>query len=355
MRSTTVPEPASREAVRRGVFIIWGPPSKGRRSLVLGTDLGLDEVAYLADDWRPGLARDPFKYPRLAWRTLRLLARRRPRVVFVQSPPTLAVWAVAAYAAASGARFVIDAHSDAFQRARWTRPRWLNRVVARRATATLVTDPHWASQITADGAVAVVVPDIPGPAAEGVGSDRDALGDGFHLLVVNTWSSDEPLRDLLDAAADLPGATFHVTGRRDARFEALGRLPANVRFTDFLPDDRYARLMSSVDAVVCLTTRDHTMQRGACEALSMGRPIVTSDWGLLRSYFSRGTVHVDNIAAGIRDGIRRLMTHYAAYAAAIADLRNERIHEWHTRRAAMIDLIASPARPEAIRRRGGLE
>ena len=350
-----MPEPASRAAIRRGVFIIWGPPLKGRRSLVLGRDLGLDEVAYLADDWQPGLARDPLKYPRLAWRTVRLLARRRPRVIFVQSPPTLAVWAVAAYAAISGARFVIDAHSDAFQRARWTRPRWLNRIVARRATATLVTDPHWASQITADGAVAIVVPDIPRSAADGHDADGDPLGDGFHLLVVNTWSSDEPLRALLDAAADLPDATFHVTGRRDARFDALGRLPANVEFTGFLPDDEYARLMSAVDAVVCLTTRDHTMQRGACEALSTGRPIVTSDWELLRSYFSRGTVHVDNTAAGIRDGIRTLMTHYAAYAASIAELRTERIDEWHTRRAALIDLIATPAPPGALRRRGGLE
>ncbi|MEO7296290.1 MAG: glycosyltransferase [Candidatus Limnocylindria bacterium] len=350
-----MPEPAGRKTIRRGVFIIWGPPLKGRRSLVLGNDLGLDEVAYLADDWRPGLAGDPLKYPRLAWRTLRLLARRRPRVVFVQSPPTLAVWAVAVYAALSGAHFVIDAHSDAFQRARWTRPRWLNRIVARRATATLVTDPHWASQITADGAVAIVVPDIPHPTAEGIGSDLGVLGEGFHLLVVNTWSSDEPLRAILDAAADLPGVTFHVTGRRDERFEALGPMPANVRFTDFLTDDQYARLMSSVDAVVCLTTRDHTMQRGACEALSMSRPIVTSDWPLLRSYFTSGTVHVDNTAEGIRDGIQRLMTHYAAYAAAIAGLRTERIDEWQTRRAALIDLIATQTQAAAIRRRGELE
>ena len=349
-----MPETTRRAAIRQGVFIIWGPPIKGRRSLVLGTDLGLDEVAYLADEWWPGLARDPLKYPRLAWRTVRLLARRRPRVVFVQSPPTLAVWAVAAYAAMSGARFVIDAHSDAFQRARWTRPRWLNRIVARRATATLVTDPYWAGRITADGAVAIVVPDIP-TGVEVAGADRDALGDGFHLLVVNTWSPDEPLSAVLEAAADLPEAAFHVTGRRDARLDALGQLPANVHFTGFLPDDEYARLMSSVDAVVCLTTRDHTMQRGACEALSKARPIITSDWGLLRSYFSRGTVHVDNTAEGIRDGIRRLMTHYAAYTASIADLRKDRIGEWDTRRAAMIDLIATPPQPGAIRRRGGLE
>lgn len=349
-----MPEPLTGANVRRGVFIIWGPPLKGRRSLVLGIALGLDEVAYLADDWRPGVAREPLKYPRLAWRTIRLLARRRPRVVFVQSPPTLAVWAVATYAALTGARFVIDAHSDAFQRARWTRPRWLNRIVARRAAATLVTDPHWAEGLTAAGAVALVVPDIPGT-VDHDGGARDALGPGFHLLVVNTWSSDEPLRAVLDAAGELPQATFHVTGRRDHRLDALGPLASNVRFTGFLPDDEYARLMSSVDAVVCLTTRDHTMQRGACEALSRAIPIVTSDWALLRGYFSRGTVHVDNSVGGIRDGIRRLMVHHAGYAAAIASLRHQRIDEWQARRAAIIDLIATPATPGAEQPPGGLK
>lgn len=334
-----MPDAKDRSTVTRGVFVIWGPPLKGRRSLVLGTALGLDEVAYLADDWTPGLLSDPIKYPRLALRTIRLLMSRRPRVVFVQTPPTLAVWLVAAYARAAGAAFIIDAHSDAFQRSRWTRPRWLNRLVARRALATLVTDPHWAARLESDGATAMVIPDVPQVAD--TATDRDPLGPGFHVLVINTWASDEPLAEVLAAARQLPEVTLHVTGRRDARFEALGSLPSNVRFTDFLSDDAYQRLMRSVDAVACLTTRDHTMQRGACESLSSGRPIVTSDWGLLRSYFSRGTVFVDNSRDGIRDGIRQLMAHYDEYAHAIETLRAQRLAEWAVRRTAIIELIAA--------------
>ena len=70
--------------------------------------------------------------------------------------------------------------------------------------------------------------------------------------------------------------------------------------------------MRAADAVVVLTTHDHTMQRGGYEAMALERPLVTSDWQLLRETFSRGTVHVDNnstaiaegIAAAIRDGDR---------------------------------------------------
>ena len=332
-----------RRQLERAVFVVWTTPLKGRRSLVLGTDLGVDEVAYLADRWRPGITSDPLKYPRLLWKTMLLLLRRRPRVILVQTPPTLAVWTVSLYAAMSGARFVIDAHSDAFQRHRWTRPGWLNRWVARRAAVTLVTDPHWAASLTRDRASVMVVPDIPLPVPNAQAARAVDLGSGFHLLVVNTWSPDEPLANVVAAAAEVPKATFHITGRRDHRMLRLGPLPPNVHFTDFLDDEDYRELMRSVDAVVCLTTRDHTMQRGACEALSMARPILTSRWPLLENYFSQGTVHVDNTADGIRDGVRELMAHYPAYATSIAELRHRRWDEWLDRRSVLIELVTDPA------------
>ena len=343
-----------RPTVPRAVFVVWGTPPKGRRSLVLGTDLGVEEVAYLADEWRPGLTSDPLKYPRYLWRTLRLLVSRRPRVVFVQSPPSPATWTAAIYGAMTGAQFVIDAHSDAFQRERWLRPRWLNRLVARRAAATLVTDPHWAARLERDGARAMVIPDIPTPRSHDPVPSTDQAESTFELLVVNTWSADEPLQEVVAAAAELPEVRFHVTGRRDGRVLQLGPVPANVRFTDFLSVAEYERLMASVHGVVCLTTRDHTMQRGACEALSLARPIVTSRWPLLESYFSAGTVHVDNTAAGIRDGVRTLMAHYGEYASAIGELRQRRWDEWLDRRSALIELVTDSAdRASASRRLGG--
>jgi glycosyltransferase involved in cell wall biosynthesis len=263
------------------------------------------------------------------------------------------VWTVALYAAMTGARFVVDAHSDAFQRTRWTRPRWLNRLVARRAVATLVTDPHWARHLERSRAPVMVVPDIPQPAVDASDDGIDVLGPGFHVMVVNTWSPDEPLADVVEAAAGLGEVTFHITGRRDGRVDALRPLPPNVRFTDFLADDDYRRLMRSVHGVVCLTTRDHTMQRGACEALSAGRPIITSRWPLLESYFSAGTVHVNNTSGEIRDGIVRLMTHYGEYADAISALQRERRDEWFARRAALIKLVSTPAALAAAPSRGG--
>ena len=345
-------EPPSAPLGSRQAFIVWGPAGKGRRSIVLGRAMGVPEVSFLTGTWRRGLFRDPLKYPRQVWRTLAILLRGRPTIVYVQSPPTVATWIVAAYAAVGGGAFVIDAHSDAFQRPRWTRPVWLNRLIARRAAATLVTDEHWARRLAAWQAPFLVVPDVPvPPEMPSLASAPHESSPGFVVMVVNTWSGDEPIVEVAAAAAELPEVTFEVTGHADARVARLGLLPPNVHFAGFLPDAEYYDLMRRAQAVICLTTRDHTMQRGACEALSLGTPIITSDWPLLRSYFDRGTVHVDNTAPGIRDGVQRMMEHYDRYLDEIARLRDVRRADWDARRAELVGLLQHAAASHSRRRR----
>lgn len=305
----------------------------------MARELGIQHVIFTSTSWRSGFRGQPMKYPQHLWRTVTAFLRHRPRVVFVQSPPTVAVWLSALYAALRGGRFVIDHHSDAFVRARWRRPRWLNRLVARRASIAFVTDEHWAERLRADGVRVMVVPDAPTRHDAAPGRHPGLVADNFNIAVVNTWARDEPLDAILRAAASLPGVTFHVTGAIARHETVVATAAPNVRFTDFLPQPDYIRLLSSADAVACLTTRDHTMQRGACEALSLAKPIVTSDWPLLRAYFSEGTVHVDPTEAGISSGVRRLMADYDRYAAGISALRDVRSAEWAERRRAIREIL----------------
>jgi glycosyltransferase involved in cell wall biosynthesis len=328
----------------RAMVLVWGPRNKGPRSAALARELGIADALFVTAGGGKGLLSAVVRYPRQLASTTRALFGRRPRAVLVQQPPSPAMWAVALYAAMTGARYVIDAHSDAFQRDRWLRPLWLTRWIARRARAVLVTDRHWADTVNAWGATAIVNPDVP-TVFEIDGSHP--VGDGFSVAVVNTWAADEPIAAIVAAAAGLPDVTFHVTGRADGRVEALGPLPPNVRFTDFLPEPAYYGLLASASAVMCLTTRDHTMQRGACEALSLGRPIVTSDFPLLRDYFSQGAVHVGSGAAEIRDGVERLRSDYDRYLAAVLDLREVRRREWEDRRAMLVFLLGGSPSPHS--------
>jgi len=329
--------PGASALTRRGLFVVWGPAWKGARSAVLARALGLPGALYVDADWHRGLRDDPMKYPRRLIRTIAALVRQRPPLLLVQSPPTPLAWLAALYGAITGRPYLIDAHSDAFQRNRWLRPRWLNRVVWRRALAVTVTDEAWAAALRAAGARPIVVPDIP---TDGPPPPAVDLGAGIHVAVVNSGGRDEPLEATLEAAALVPEVMFHVTGRTLGRDAAVAAAPPNVRFTGYLASEAYTALLASADVVMCLTTRDHTMQRGACEALSLGRPIITSDWPLLRSYFSAGTVHVDNSAPGIAAGVRQLIDDIDTFRAQVGELRTLRRAEWEARRRAILALVA---------------
>jgi len=322
----------------RPLFLVWSPPARGARSRVLARELGIEQLHFIYL-WRTqSLVTLPLRYLYRSLRTLHLLWRRRPRLVLIQSPPHLGVAVVLLYSILTGARYVVDAHGAAFQNPFWTRPRWLVRLLARRALVTLVTNEQDAGRMRRRGGRALVIPDIPWdlePAGQG------ALRTGeFTVVLISSHSPDEPIGNVMQAAAALPEVRFHITGsrRRNAR-ASYDAAPPNVLFRGFLEEKDFHGLLSRADAVLCLTTRAQTMQRGACEGLWMGKPLIVSDSVLLRDYFREGAVWVDNSPADIERAIREVRDHYASYRTGIQNLQRTRREEWQGRRRKLIRLL----------------
>lgn len=324
---------------RRALFLVWGPPSHGPRSQVFARELGIDDLHFIYSTTRRGLLAAPLKYGYQAVKTLAILFRRRPEIVFVQSPPSFAVLFVYLYCLVGNGRFIVDAHSDAFQSPYWTRPRWLYRFLARQAVTTIVTNEHFQQMIHDWGGHAFVLRDIPTIFPK---SGSYPMNGKFSVTVVNTFADDEPLPEVLAAAVELKDVDFYVTGKKSRAGQNLpGELPENVHFTDFLPAESYYALLGGSQAVMCLTTRNHTMQRGACEALALGKPIITSDWPLLQQYFHKGTIHVDNTAVSIRQGVLEMMGDYGRYQTGIKQLQADQQQEWQMKITLLVELIQS--------------
>jgi glycosyltransferase involved in cell wall biosynthesis len=321
----------------RVIFLVWAAPTFGSgRSRLLANELQMPAPVYLYSTRWKGAWTAPLRYIIHSVQTLRLLFQKRPRVVIVQSPPSFAVLFVALYCKLTSSHYIVDAHSDAFQRSIWTRPQWLYDRITRAAMLTLVTDNFFRTMIEQKGGRARVLRD---PVVS-VPLSPIQPAKQFSVTVVNTFARDEPLEAVLEAAASLPEVHFSITGKRSrGNPDLFLRAPRNVVFTDFLPDDDYFQLLRSSHAVMSLTTRDHTLQCGACEALSLERPIITSNWQLLREYFCRGTVHVDNTPDGIRQGIEALRQDYSRYEAEVAELRQMRREESQQQTAELANLI----------------
>ena len=316
-------------------FITWYPSC--RRSDTLAKALGgVSHLIHYLDYKRPVHA--PLRYVLNTLATFFYLCRDKSQVILVASPPVFAVLAVWLYARVFGRRYVIDAHTGVFDDPRWT---WLlpvSRFLARQAVATIVTNDFLKQQVENWGAKAVVIGDVP---VEFHIEASAKLGPGFHVVVVNTFSQDEPLDEILLAAEKLLDVRFHITGDpRHARMTWSESSPANVRFTGWLPDQEYAALLDAADVVISLTTHDHTMQRGGYEAMALEKPLITSNWPVLRETFSAGTIHVENTAAAIGAAIACVRRDQLRLTTDMGCLRRERLQIFNTNLKTLQHLLA---------------
>ena len=285
------------------------------------------------------------KYLLQGVRTLRILLRERPSAVFVMTPPVIAALPVWLYCRAAGIPYVLDAHTAAFLHPRWTRLQWLQRWLTRGAATTLVTNPYLAQLVERGGGHATIVRDVPILFAPGAFPRATT----FTVAMVCSFNDDEPVAAMFQAAARLPDVTFYVTGNpRHLKRETVAAAPANLHLTGFLSTADYGDLVTRADAVMTLTTRDHTMLRAAYEAIYQGTPVVVSDWPVLREAFDEGAVHVDNSVDAIVAAVRTLQANHAAFAAAATRLRGRKLADFETVRAEIIRRIAPPAAHAAI-------
>ena len=232
----------------------------------------------------------------------------------------------------------MDHHSGSFSRVwRWARP--LHKFLARRAVTNIVTSEHWAEIVSSWGAQTLVLADFIPDLPQG---KVFRVKPGFNVVVVSTYAVDEPLEAVAEAAALIPEVNFYITG--DSRLAAkslMDRFPPNVVCTGFIPEDEYLGLLRAADAVMALTTQNHTLQCGGIEAVSLGKPLITSAWPFLKKVFSEGAVFVPNTNNGIRQGILRMQSEHHLLVEKIRTLRQKKRQEWEVRLAQLLEVVAN--------------
>jgi glycosyltransferase involved in cell wall biosynthesis len=301
------------------------------------------------------------KYIIQTWQTLRLLWRERPRVILVMVPPIFAALPVYLYCKITGSRFATDNHTAALMMKRWQRLKFLHGWLEKRAACNIVTNERLRNLQQTWGVPPekiLLIGDLPAQfseiAAPSILNNSGFAGNGgngnhnhefFTVTAICSFSADEPLDNIFQAAAQLPDVNFYCTGKlKDAPPEIFHRKPKNVTFTDFLAVPQYAGLLKFSHGVMVLTTRDHTMQRGAYEAMALGTPIITSDWPLLRQTFAQGSLFVDNSPQSIVEAVRQLRTNWPQFKAAIQAQRTQRHAAWMEKEQALRRILSLPGK-----------
>lgn len=327
--------------MKKTSFIAW--VRYDRRPDLLAERFGT-KPHYIVVGQQGKLWQAPLRYPIQAWKTWHLLRRERPDVVYVQNPPIFAVLVVYLYARLHGAQYVIDSHTSAFIAPRWRWALGLLRRLARGALTVIVHNKAQADIVKQWGVPYVVIGFLAGDYPPGSHYPLKGVGNGnhepFHVAVISTYELDEPLDVVFEAARQMPDVSFYVTGdSRRITPELLALKPDNCHLTGFVPYDQYIGLLRQAGTIIDLTTRNHTLLMGGFEAVSLGTPLITSDWPILRQYFSRGTVHIPNSVEGVCQGVRYAQQHEETLRKEMAALKAALDAEWQVNSAELWELI----------------
>lgn len=280
-------------------MLLWAPP--GGRA---------DELAEVVGARRHSLTAlygpryfAPFRYAVLFFRTLVLLIRERPDVVYAQNPPVFCPLTSLLYCRVARKRLVIDHHcvwriktiSGAMGR-----PIGFFEEFADRA-AYANTTPHsvWAAHLRAMGARRVlVVHDY----VAGSGYKRDEnvrrkyVKGGFLAIASHGGHPLERIESEMQAAGAVEGLTLVVTGPEAKLGSRLSRFPSipNVRYLGMLPMREYLALEASCDFALNITDEPYTLSHAIFEYVANSLPVISSRQEVVEEVFGDSVLYVDD-------------------------------------------------------------
>lgn len=303
------------------IWITWETQRRNRTLSAL-VNAKLFEFDLRLPRWR--------RYPVAIWKTLTCLKNEKPRVVFAQNPSIVLAYLAVIYACITGKKVVIDAHNAGLFPAegRHKLLNWIATRLFKWTTVTIVSNDVLKSYVEKNGGSAVSIPD-PVPVIESPKKKPRLSGD-FNVLFICSWAADEPYTEVLNAAARLGQDIFiYMTGNstRSGRTPDT-TIPGNVVLTGYVTDEQFNELLYGCDAVMVLTTRENCMLCGAYEGVAAGKPLLLSDTRVLRNYFSRGAVYVENNADSIANAVIAARARHTELGGEIAALRDMRRNEY---------------------------
>lgn len=307
---------------------IWVAWENQRRSKELAAQLGCQLYVY---DYR-GILR----YPKSITKTLFLLLRQKNNIVFVQNPSMVLAALACLVKTITKAILVVDRHTtfrlnkSAELSLEYIVFRMFNRYTLKNADITIVTNEDLASIVIENKGTPFILPDKLPDIAK---SHDIILKNDHNIILISSFAEDEPIGAVIEAMKMLKklnkhDVTLYVSGNYKKLSESvIADVPDNIVFTGYLNDSDFENMLHAVDGIMVLTTAESCMLCGCYEAVSVLKPLITSDKKVLNDYF-HGSIFVDNTSAGICGGIIKLIDDYPIYLDNTVKLKNDLCNTW---------------------------
>jgi glycosyltransferase involved in cell wall biosynthesis len=242
-------------------------------------------------------------------RTVRALRKRRPALLFVQSPSIVLALLSVTVGRLWTSRVIVDAHNGGIFPLEG-RSRALNLVywlILRQADVVLVSNAELKNAL-AMPQVEVLPDPLPYDIHDSPHGHPDVRQDTprpLKVTYITSWAADEPYHEVIEAARLLlDGFIVQATGRPPTELPRKN-LPQNFRLLGFLSDVDYHAELCRSDVLLVLTNRPSCLTCGAYEAIALEKPLILSSSTALEDYFGDGAIYTKNRASAIRDAVAR--------------------------------------------------
>lgn len=309
---------------------IWVTWERQRRSIVLSKEFDAAYYELISNKSRIG------KYIYLGLKTIHILIKKKPDVLFVQNPSIVLTFLACLFRICySNIVLVVDRHSNFFPISKSSFVNnihnQLSKFTLKTSDLTIVTNNILKDLVESLGGKSVALEDkIPN-----FRKNKNVKLKGKHnLLYVCSFDPDEPYFEVINAAHLIESDIYiYVTGNfnkvKDKNI--LKAVPHNVIMLGYIPDEDYFDYMYAADGVIVLTTWDHTLLCGAYEAINAGKPLVLSDKEDLIRYFNKGVIKTENNPESISQAIKDIIIKKRDLEKEIRILKQELTEDWQVK------------------------
>jgi glycosyltransferase involved in cell wall biosynthesis len=282
---------------------IWISWEKHRRTTELTKHLGVELFTLLPNDnYISKVIINTLK-------TIKLLIKHRPHMLFVQNPSLMLNFIVCIFKPLFGYKLVVDRHSNFKletlnnKKIKYKLFHLISNYTIRKSDLIVVTNVFLKDLVEEKGGKAEVLQDAL-PVLEFANSDSYQLpAVKKKVTFICTFADDEPMEEVKKSCQLNYDVLFYITGKpKEKDREGWSD---NVTLTGFLKEEEYQSLLQNSDVILVLTTKENLLLCGAYEAVSLNKPLVTSDQLALKEYFYKGALYSDNTGQGISDAVNQ--------------------------------------------------
>jgi glycosyltransferase involved in cell wall biosynthesis len=307
------------------VFVVWA--DHARRSIELSKRIGCRLIHLKKRGQNKVIT--TFYYIKFFFQTIFLINKEKPKTIIIEHTQPILGIAILLYTKLSRSDYILDTHTAPFLLK--NNLSFWQKMIFNNCKLIIVHNEQLESKFKNDFKFNNIFT-LEDPIPIITNNYVNKVNKKIIVTIINTYSQDEPLDNLIKCAQNMPDIKFYITGdvKKDKKHLSWNKY-TNIQFVGFICDEDYFDLLNKSDLIVVLTTQDYTLLCGGYEGLSLQKPMILSDKQPIKKYYTKGVLFTNNSPSDIQIKILEAIRKMKELQLQIENLKKEKEFEWNNK------------------------